>query len=135
MRRATLFVLGALVGGLLAVAPPAAAAPSVNGFQTGFLDDSVFGGPWASLGFQRAADAGATVVRLRLDWSAVAPAGASKPSGFDATNPSDPRYNWTAFDNLVTAAIANGQTADREHLLCTAMVADVAGRRPPGHRS
>jgi hypothetical protein len=51
-------------------------------FQTGFLDSPTFTGPSAAIGFQRAAEAGATIERLAFNWSAVAP---TRPA-----NPSDP---------------------------------------------
>lgn len=94
-----------LVSGASAVAttPP-------HPFQTGFVDGAVFGGPSAALGFQRAADAGATIERLELDWGSVAPGGSTMPSGFDPTNPDDPHYNWSSFDAEVAAALAAGQT-------------------------
>jgi hypothetical protein len=88
----------------------AVATTSPHPFQTGFLDDAVFQGPSASLGFQRAAGAGATIERLRLVWYAVAPAGSTMPAGFDPKNPDDPHYDWSYFDTEVATAVAAGQT-------------------------
>jgi len=84
----------------------AVATTSPHPFQTGFLDDATFGGSSASLGFQRAAEAGATIERLGIDWGAVA-SNASPPA--DPTNPDDPSYSWAAFDAEVDAAVAAGQ--------------------------
>jgi hypothetical protein len=58
--------------------------------------------------FQRIAAAGATKVRLILDWRATAPGGAQPPAGFEAVDPADPAYRWQAFDRQVRLAIANG---------------------------
>jgi hypothetical protein len=38
----------------------------------------------------------------------VAPAGATRPAGFDPTNPADPAYDWFAIDQLVRLATAKG---------------------------
>jgi hypothetical protein len=82
----------------------ASGAVSPHGLRTGFLDDLTFTGPSAATGFARAADAGATIERLRIDWASVAP---TQPT--DPTNPNDPAYDWSAFDTEVNAAIAAGQ--------------------------
>ena len=50
--------------------------------------------------------AGVTVLRLAVDWSQVAPA--TRPAGFDPSNPADPAYNWSAVDEAVSAAAADG---------------------------
>jgi hypothetical protein len=93
------FAVVMLVSGASAVAttPP-------HPFQTGFLNDAVFGGSSGAVGFQRAAEAGATIERLRIDWGNVAP---TRPA--DPTNPDDPAYNWSAFDTEVGLAVAAGQ--------------------------
>lgn len=91
--------------GMLALPGGGALATGVtHPFQTGFLDDALFQGASASLGFQRADAAGATIERLRLDWSSVAPTKPATP-----TNPLDPAYDWSAFDAEVAAAVANNQ--------------------------
>jgi Cellulase (glycosyl hydrolase family 5) len=91
---------------LLILAAPASAA----GIKTGIFD------PWsftdASMrdeAFRRSAeDAGASMVRLVLDWHAVAPGGATKPVGFVATNPRDTNYNWASFDSAMELAHLHG---------------------------
>lgn len=50
--------------------------------------------------------AGATAVRLLVSWGSVAPA--VRPANFDATDPSDPAYDWSSTDALVVAAVAAG---------------------------
>jgi hypothetical protein len=109
-RLGTAIVAFALVTAVSGAGAVAVAAPPPHPFATGFLDDAVFGGPSAALGFRRAAEAGGTMVRVRIDWASVAPAGATMPAGFDPTNPDDPHYDWSSFDAEVAAAVANGQT-------------------------
>src|SRR5262245_31073931 len=86
---------------LLACAETASASAS-QPFRTGFLDN-VFSGPDAATAFERAANAGATIERLPLFWSAVA----TRPA--DPTDPDDPAYDWSAFDRAVDAAVAAEQ--------------------------
>jgi hypothetical protein len=92
------FMLVALVGGA-----GAASTTTSHAFQTGFLDEAIFEST-PGLGFKRAAEAGATVERLRLHWDRVAP---TRPAV--ATDPLDPAYDWSSFDAQVDAAAANGQ--------------------------
>ena len=55
--------------------------------------------------------AGATWVRVDVEWEHVAPAGAAKPPGFNAADPGDPNYNWDKTDRAVLRAAANGLSA------------------------
>jgi hypothetical protein len=50
--------------------------------------------------------AGAQYVRLIVRWSAIAPA--TRPLGFDATDPASPGYTWGGIDATVEAAVAAG---------------------------
>jgi hypothetical protein len=50
--------------------------------------------------------AGVRVVRLQIDWSAIAPA--TRPATFDPSDPSDPAYDWSTADANITAAIDAG---------------------------
>lgn len=52
--------------------------------------------------------AGATFARLVLWWPAVAPAGNTAPTGFDARNPADSHYNWKSFDTAVRTVVTAG---------------------------
>jgi hypothetical protein len=98
-----------LVVVLLAVlAPASSAAPASRPFQTGFVDPSLFASADADLGLTRVAAAGATVVRLQLIWSDVAPK--SPAAGFDATNPADPGYDFSVLDKEVQQAVAHNLT-------------------------
>jgi hypothetical protein len=51
---------------------------------------------------------GADRIRVSAFWSDIAPGGSSsaKPAGFNAANPDDPAYNWSALDAVVGAAAA-----------------------------
>jgi hypothetical protein len=60
------------------------------------------------LSLARTRAAGASVVRLNVNWRAVAPAGAERPAEFDATDPSDPAYEWADVDERVKAAVEAG---------------------------
>src|SRR4051794_18895042 len=80
------------------------AATSPHRFQTGFFDPQTFTGSAAATGFQHAAESGATIERLLIDWAAVAPLRPAVP-----TDPNDPAYQWSAFDAEVSAALGAGQ--------------------------
>jgi hypothetical protein len=54
----------------------------------------------------RMANAGVRVVRLSIDWSKVAPE--SRPATFDASDPADPAYDWSAPDEQITSLVAAG---------------------------
>ena len=60
------------------------------------------------LGFAMTRDAGASYVRLSVPWVAIAPA--TRPDGFDATDPTSPGYTWSGIDATVEAAEAAGLT-------------------------
>jgi hypothetical protein len=103
-------VLIALAAGALAV--PAGAGAS-HGAEVSIMDDQLLLGRsqefidrqmtiFASLGVDR--------VRVSAFWDGNAPSPDSreKPSGFDAANPSDPRYRWGALDRVVSSASSHG---------------------------
>lgn len=83
------------------------AGPAQAGFQLG-LQDPGFGAPAGSLSAQTADRAlhlsNASVVRIEIRWSLVAPRGKTMPAGFEPSNPADPHYDWTAIDAAVRAA-------------------------------
>jgi hypothetical protein len=54
----------------------------------------------------RAAAEGAQLVRVTVDWAAVAPV--VKPHGFDQQDPASPYYAWASIDALVRALSARG---------------------------
>jgi hypothetical protein len=60
----------------------------------------------ASAAFVHARAAGATAIRLPLDWSLVAPE--NRPDSFDEGSPDDPAYRWSRVDNLIKLAASFG---------------------------
>jgi hypothetical protein len=50
--------------------------------------------------------AGTEVVRLSLDWPAIAPK--THPDGFDAADPGDTNYRWGPYDREISAAVSAG---------------------------
>jgi hypothetical protein len=88
---------------LAAVAAPAAHA---SDRQLLILQDhnAMLGQPDATA--QQFAALGADVVKIQLFWGDVAPAGARKPAGFDAADPSS--YHWNTYPGAVNAIIAAG---------------------------
>ena len=85
--------------------PARAAPPLALGIDAGgplaSADPSV-SGPWAT----RFARLGATVVRITVSWSGVAPA--TRLLGFDAADPATPDYSWGSTDAVVRNLAANG---------------------------
>ena len=97
-------MLAFAVGALVVMPPPVAAGP----IETAVSDLSLFNGQNAGLGLARGRAGGASYVRLQLHWAAVAPEAATKPAGFNASDPRDARYSWSALDKQVKLAVANG---------------------------
>lgn len=99
----------ALTAGLGALASPASAS---SGQTALFQDDAQL--------LQRGAEVrrrtldelrtlGVDSIKFSLSWSSVAPGGATRPPGFDATNPAAyPQANWGPFDELIDDARARG---------------------------
>jgi hypothetical protein len=94
-----------------AAATPASAAdatlpvPRTNShpLATAVVDPTTFAGPAAAAAFSRTRSAGATFVRLSLDWRQIAP---SKPA--EPADPADEAYRWTTFDAELGLAVARG---------------------------
>lgn len=82
-------------------AEPASERTTATRMPVGFYDDEqVFGRTdWA---FTQLKSLRAGIVRITIDWSAVARRRPTAPA-----DPSDPAYNWTAVDNVVTQAAKN----------------------------
>jgi len=104
-RVATVLALAALA---LATVGATEAGASVRGLRLGLADATFTNGDAAVrdewLG--RARDAGADLVLLGVDWSAIAPR--APAPGFDAANAADPAYDWSALDAAVRSAVAQG---------------------------
>jgi hypothetical protein len=89
--------------GLLAIAafpPTAAAGPLLTGITNLHTDNP--------LAFERTRDAGARLVRIPLDWEDTAPA--TRPGGWQPSNPSSPGYDWGDGDAAVSRATLAGLT-------------------------
>jgi hypothetical protein len=90
----------------LAIGPSAASA---RPFETGIfaVDSPSTSSPIA---IQRVKNAGGRYLKLAVYWSQVAPGAesATKPAGFNATNPGDPAYNWGDLDATVRTIRAGG---------------------------
>jgi hypothetical protein len=103
-RAATALALTALASAV--AAPAATAAP--RGLKLGLADatfasrDAIVREGWLA----RARGAGADLVLLGVDWSAIAPRLPS--STFNAADPADPAYDWVALDASVRSAVARG---------------------------
>ncbi|HEX7244577.1 MAG TPA: hypothetical protein VF245_03320 [Solirubrobacterales bacterium] len=106
-RTATVLALAALA---LATVAAVKASAATRGLQLGLADATFTNGNAAVreewLG--RARDAGAELVLLGVDWSAIAPRAPSP--GFDAADAADPAYDWAALDAAVRSAVAQGLT-------------------------
>ena len=104
-RAATVLTLAALA---LATARAAGADASTRGLRLGLADATFTNGDAAVreewLG--RARDAGADLVLLGVDWSAIAPR--APVTGFDAANAANPAYDFSALDAAVRSAVAQG---------------------------
>jgi hypothetical protein len=93
---------------MLAVAVSAVAAVASPPLRTAVTDPSLIQGTDNQLAFTRIRAAGATFVRLGVDWLKVAPSGTTQPAGFDASDPQDPAYSWAEIDSQVEQAVAAG---------------------------
>ncbi|MFL6252465.1 MAG: cellulase family glycosylhydrolase [Actinomycetes bacterium] len=109
VRRRLILQLLAAAALLLA---PAAAAHAARNAEVSIMDDPLLLGRsqghidnqmriFRNLGVDR--------VRVSAFWNGAAPNAGSKtkPAGFDGSNPSDPRYQWSALDRVVTSAAAH----------------------------
>ena len=103
--RARPFALLAICALLAALALPTAAS-ATRGLTTGFSDGDEFQGTDTSqrnLWLDRTVDAGAGIVRLGVEWPAIAP---TKPA--DPTNPASLSYDFSSVDGAVSDAAAHG---------------------------
>jgi hypothetical protein len=108
MRSRTLIITLTLAMTAVALLPAAASAGS--GQVAIFQDDALLvangnGTRESTLDEIRAL--GADTIKAQLDWATVAPGGKRKPSGFDATDPSD-YPGWARYDEFLAAAEARG---------------------------
>jgi len=126
--RPALGLLAIALCGALLVAGAGAGTASAWGLTTGFTDNNVFdpsappsahGRLWAA----RAADAGAGIIRITVDWRNRLRARPKNP-----TNPNDPAYGWAQLDQAVRSATSSG----RQVMLTVYRAPDWAeGANPP----
>ena len=93
-------VLGSVITMLVVLAGSASAARPL---RTAILDPQAFSGAQADRAFDRARSTGASMARLFLVWSAVAPRRPTSPS-----DPDDPAYRWEVIDDQVRGAVSRG---------------------------
>jgi hypothetical protein len=86
-------------------AAPASGSSTAAPFLTGFYDEAAFAPPGGRVWLARARASGASVIRIPVSWSGVAP---SRPA--DPTDPADPAYDWGALDSEVDLVIRAGLT-------------------------
>ena len=104
MRLLKLVIAAALLA-LGAHAPAAHASGLTIGFSADpalTSQDPASGTVW----IPRAVAEGASIVRVNLTWSKVAPV--VRPPSFDPSDPSSPGYNWTAIDATVRGLASHG---------------------------
>ena len=106
LRRAALCLTLLALG--LAICASASGVASLRPLQTAIVDPDAFSGPDADLELGRAADAGASVIKVPLFWDSVAPS--TRPAGFTPANPSDPAYDWSAMDIELRLVRSHGLT-------------------------
>ena len=75
---------------------------------TAVFDPSLFASGESATAFARTRAAGATYVRLSVNWRSVAPA--TRPPGFVPSDPTSPGYSWTNADAMVAGAESAGLT-------------------------
>lgn len=86
---------------------PASSSASAQPLETALTDPVAFTDNGADLVLKRVRAAGTSTVRIPVHWRFTAPFTASKPAGFDASNPTDPAYDWTLVDSAVRLAVRN----------------------------
>jgi hypothetical protein len=92
----------------LVVALVAPSASSAQGLSVGFAEGLFLSKEQAlqSASFEGAVETSASIVRLNVRWSNIAP---TKPiAGFNASDPAAPGYEWTILDAAVRDATAHG---------------------------
>jgi hypothetical protein len=78
--------------------------------EVGIEDENLIFSPQAPQFAAQWRAMGVEYVRIQAFWNAISPATNSPriPSGFDPSNPNDPRYNWGPLDAAIGAVLGNG---------------------------
>jgi hypothetical protein len=103
--------LVALAATFFALALPASGQAAVHGLRTGFTDFTTFqtlDQPSRLIGFQHAKAAGASIIRVTFDWSAIAPS--APPNIATSADPNWSGYVWGPVDQAVRETTAEGFT-------------------------
>jgi len=95
--------LGLLLPVLMALVIPAAAS-AARPLETGVTTPDAARSE--KLGYERIKEAGASLTRVIIEWSAVAPK--VEPGSWDPTDPDDPNYNWSEYDFAINNATESG---------------------------
>jgi hypothetical protein len=85
---------------------PVGVASAGAPLRTAVFDPQLAAGADGVTELSRMKAAGASLVRISVHWSQIAPQ--TVTSGFDATNPEDPAYDWSLVDTEVQAAVGDG---------------------------
>lgn len=97
---ATLIAAFVALVSTLAVAATAQARP----FKTGVFDTGAYLGGDNSIAYKRTAAAGGTYVKSFVYWDTIAPG--DRPTNWSPRDPSEPRYEFRALDDMVKRAAA-----------------------------
>lgn len=87
--------------------PAGVQAASQRALETSFVSPFDLTGSEAPLAVERMRAAGATSVRIPVEWSSIAP-GSIRPQNLKADDPADPRYQFAALDRQVRMTSAAG---------------------------
>jgi hypothetical protein len=82
------------------------AIANARGLKTGFIDNSLFASPDASVRntwLGRAAEDGADIIRINVSWKEIATSQPASP-----TDPADPAYDFSSLDRAIESANARG---------------------------
>lgn len=96
----------ALCAAAIAAAACGSAASVAGPLETAVMEGPSLTGTNASLAFQRIRRAGASSVRLTLEWASVTPG--VRPAQFKPADPLEPAYDWSRFDALLRQAAGAG---------------------------
>ena len=78
--------------------------PGTAPLATALVDPWLFSSSQRASAFALSRSAGATYVRIGVPWRLIAPT--TRPSGFDARDPTSPGYSWAGLDATIEEAAA-----------------------------
>lgn len=86
------------------------AGAAVPAFALGVDDSSFANATEAPEAIARSHEIHARYARVMVGWATIAPGGSTRPAGFNARNPSDPKYRWGRIDAEIQRLSAAGLT-------------------------